>query len=217
MRIGIATVAIATALLAAARADAHVTLNPRTVPAGGESIQLDVRVPDESSTASTIKVAMKLPDGFPEVLYEPVPGWKVTVTRSRAVKPLETEEGQVDQQVSVITWTGHGTHGRIPPGQFRNFPITVGIPDTPGRSLVFKSVQTYSDGKVTRWIGPPGSDNEAAVVEIGPGNSPAVPRPSSPGGASKGLAVTALVIGALGLLAGGVALVAGRRRSGPPQ
>ena len=75
-------VAIALALLAPAAAQAHVTLQPNTAPAGGY-VRLDVRVPNERDDAGTTKVDVQLPPGFVAASYEPVPGWDVTVTRSR--------------------------------------------------------------------------------------------------------------------------------------
>jgi uncharacterized protein len=54
------------------------------------------------------------------------------------------------------------------------------------------------------------SQGEAAKIAVGTGTRSS--SDSSSGGASKGLAIAALVVGALGLLAGGAALVAARRR-----
>jgi hypothetical protein len=66
--------------------------------------------------------------------------------------------GGGQRQVSTITWTGHGSHGKIPPGAFRDFGLTVPVPGRTGDKLAFKAVQTYSHGEVVRWIGPEGSD-----------------------------------------------------------
>lgn len=203
-------------------AEAHITLNPRTAPAGGEFIEFLVRVPNESDTASTTRVSTKLPHGFPAVFYDAVPGWRVSLKNQKLTKPLKTEEGTLDSEVAQITWTGQGGQGRIPSGQFRDFPISVGVPDTPGKSLVFKSVQTYSDGKVVRWIGPPGSENEAAVVKIGPSEEASAnptsessgPTDSADKGASKGLGIAALIVAIVGVLIGLAALTTILRRRG---
>ena len=68
-----AALAAALTLAVPAAAGAHVTVQPGTVPAGGFT-RLDVRVPTERENASTTKVQLKLPDGFAEASYEPVPG-----------------------------------------------------------------------------------------------------------------------------------------------
>ena len=59
-------------LLAPAAAQAHVTLQPDTAPAGGFT-RLDVRVPNERDDAGTTKVDVQLPPGFIAASYEPVP------------------------------------------------------------------------------------------------------------------------------------------------
>jgi periplasmic copper chaperone A len=195
------TIALAcatTALAAPAIAQAHVTLRPDEAPAGGFA-RLDVRVPNERDDASTTKVEVKFPPGFEEVSIEPVPGWTAKVTKSKST-----------EQVSTITWTGTGPQGRISPGEFRDFGLSVGLPDEPGKSLTFKALQTYSSGEVVRWIGVPDSDEPAPQVKL---TSPARADTSDDTGAPTWLAVVALVLGAGGLLAGAAGLTAARRRT----
>jgi hypothetical protein len=128
--------------------------------------------------------------------------------------------------VREIVWTGSGAQGRIPPGQFLNFPIATEIPGKAGEELTFKVLQYYDNGKVVRWIGGPGSDEPAPQIDVTAeggvlqdvaGSETAPPKPaaeatagevagSSSGSgdsASKGLGIAALIAGALGLLAGG--------------
>src|SRR3954469_18481990 len=112
--------AAAALLTAPAAAQAHVTLQPKEAPAGGFA-RLDVRVPTERDDASTTKVALQLPDGFAEASFQPVPGWSVRVEKTKLAKPIKTDDGEVTEQVSRITWTGHGSQGRIPPGAFQDF------------------------------------------------------------------------------------------------
>ena len=61
-------------------------------PAGGFT-RLDVRVPNERDEAGTTEVDVQLPPGFIAASYEPVPGWSVKVTRSKADEPIDTGEG----------------------------------------------------------------------------------------------------------------------------
>ncbi len=116
----------AVALLAIpAAAQAHVTLQPDSAPAGG-FVRLDVRVPNERDDAGTTKVDVQLPPGFISASYEPVPGWDVKVTRSKAAEPIDAGEGlKSDEQVSRITWTGDGKQGVIAPGQFQDFGLSL--------------------------------------------------------------------------------------------
>jgi periplasmic copper chaperone A len=216
---------LAASLALPAAADAHVTLQPNAVPAGGFA-RLDVRVPNETDNADTTKVELKLPDGFAQASWEPNPGWTVNVTKTKLAQPIKTDDGEVTEQVSTITWTGHGSQGRIPPGAFKDFGLSVQVPGKAGDKLTFKALQTYSDGKVVRWIGPEGSDAPAPVVNVeapageqaaAPNTPPAPAQPasssSSSGDGSDTLSVIALIVGALGLVAGAAALVASRRGS----
>jgi uncharacterized protein len=153
------------ALVLAPIASAHVTIQPDEAPAGG-FVRLDVRVPNETEDADTIKVDVQLPPGFVEASYEPVPGWTVQVKTRKLAQPVQTDDGPVSEEVSEIVWTGSGDQGKIAPGEFQDFPLSVQIPDKAGDKLTFKALQTYSDGKVVRWIGPPGSDEPAPQVTV---------------------------------------------------
>jgi periplasmic copper chaperone A len=212
-----------------ATAAAHVTLQPNETAAGGFT-RLDVRVPNERDNASTTKVEVKFPPGFTTVSTEPVPGWTARVTRSKLAKPQVNDEGEkVTDQVDTITWTGDGNQGAIRPGEFRDFGLSLATPDKPGTSLTFKALQTYSNGEVVRWIGPPDAEEPAPQVKLtaadqsqgGAGSSlPAGTKASNASstsdddtGAPTWLAVLALVIGVLGLVAGGTALMKSRRRA----
>ena len=205
------------ALAVPAGAGAHVTLQPEEAAAGDFTV-LDVRVPSERDDAATTKVDVQLPPGFPFASYRPVPGWSVKVKMEKLAKPLTSHGEKITEQVSQMTWTADGSAAGIQPGQFQDFPISVQIPDEPGGTLTFKALQTYDDGEVVRWIGAPESDEPApqvTVTEGGEGHhgASAEADEESAGGShdSHGLAIAALVVGALGLLAGGTALLRSRR------
>lgn len=219
------TAAALAALALPAAASAHVTVHPNNVPAGAFAV-LNVQVPNEMDNANTTKVQLQLPDGFADASWQAVPGWTVTVKHQQLSKPIQTDDGPVSQEVKEITWQ---SKKGIPPGAFQSFPLSVAMPDKAGTALTFKALQTYSNGKVVRWIGAPGSDTPAPTVQVtaaggliqdstGEGGKTAAPSNTKPGsptastsngssGASKGLAITALIVGALGLIAGIVALV----------
>jgi uncharacterized protein YcnI len=160
-----ATRAAATALACAAAlpaaAQAHVTVQPRTAPAGAYTV-LDVRVPNERDGKATTKIEMQLPPGFVAASFQPVPDWDVRVIRDRLSRPIQTENGPISEQVSEIVWSG----GQIPPGAFQDFPISVQIPGRAGDTLTFKALQTYAGGEVVRWIGAPDSETPAAQVAV---------------------------------------------------
>lgn len=226
-------VAAVAAALTPAAAEAHVTLQPEQAPAG-EFTRMDVRVPNEEDDAGTTKVAVQMPPGFVFASYEAIPGWRVKVAKRKLDRPIEEEGERITEEVARITWTGDGKRGIIEPGQFQDFGLSVGLPEGAGKSLTFKALQTYEGGKVVRWIGPPDSEEPAPQVKLtaaegegGPGanepqagtadQAPPTERVSAPtgggegGGAPMGLAVGALVVGALGLIVGTGAVLMARR------
>jgi uncharacterized protein YcnI len=215
-----------------AAASAHVTLNPDTAPAKGFAEML-VRVPNETDNTNTTKVDIKFPPGFVQVSYEPKPGWSFTVQKRKLAKPVQTDDGPVTEEVGRLTITGTGKGlGAIAPGQFMDFPLSVAIPDQAGKKLLFPTLQTYSDGKIVRWIAPDESaDTPAPHLDVtapsASGHAAASAPPATtakPTAAattkkddapSKGLVIVALVLGALGLLTG-IAALASRRRTSVP-
>jgi uncharacterized protein len=217
-----ATLAL-TALVAPAAAQAHVTLQPNHAAAGSFT-RLDVRVPTERDDASTVKVDVQFPPGFAEASYQPVPGWNIKVTKEKLATPIKTDDGEVTEGVSRITWTAKSKADGIPPGAFQDFGLSVQVPGKAGDELTFKALQTYSNGEIVRWIGDKGSDTPAPIVTVtnaadtsaAPAATPAATAAATPAstssGSSNGLAITALIIGIVGLIAGVVALLASRRR-----
>ena len=234
----LAAAAAAATLLAPAAASAHVTLQPQEVAAGGFT-RMDVRVPNERDDKGTTKVAVKMPPGFIFASYESYPGWTVEVEKRKLDKPVEMFGEEQTEEVDTITWTGDGERGIVKPGEFKDFGLSVGVPEgKPGSKLKFAATQSYEGGEVVRWIGPEDADepaplvtlkaaagehggsdptaNATAIVEendAAPAQTSGVSPDALDDKASKGLAIGALVVGALGLLVGIAGFSAARRRS----
>ena len=167
MKIRLAATVAAGALALPAIADAHVTLQPRTPQTPGAYTVLTMRVPNERDDASTTKVRLQVPDGIYAVSYRPVPGWRIAVRTTPLATPLETEDGPITHRVSSIIFRGSGKGlGRIAPGQFQEFALSLRLPERPGATLTFPAIQTYSSGEVVRWTGPSGSDRPAPTVTL---------------------------------------------------
>jgi periplasmic copper chaperone A len=221
--------AAATALVALAPvASAHVTLQPEEVPAGGFT-RLDVRVPTERDNASTTKLEVQFPPGFLSVSTEPVPGWEAKIVMRKLDKPVEQFGEQVSEEVGQVTFTASDEAAGIAPGQFQDFGLSLSVPDKAGSAVTFKAVQTYSNGEVVRWIGPPDSEEPAPQVQLaaaepeGGASEPAPEEQAAPPAESGGdddssntLAIIALVVGVAGLATGLLALLTRRGRSREP-
>ncbi|GAA2709076.1 MULTISPECIES: YcnI family protein [Streptomyces] len=147
----VAGLAAGSLLLLSGPAFAHVSVQPGTAEKGGYST-INIKVPNEKDNASTVKLELSLDPKHPlaSVMPQAVPGWEVKVEKTKLDKPLQMHGKTIDEAVSKVTWTG----GKIEPGQFQQFPLSVGQLPTDADELVFKALQTYSDDDVVRWIDP---------------------------------------------------------------
>ena len=213
--------AVTGVLMFATPAWAHVTVHPETVPAGTSDIELTFRVPNERDNANTVRLQIFFPSNLPLLTVNvlPIPGWSAKVETQTLSKPVQTDDGPVDQVVTNITWTA--TSGGITPGQYQDFDVSAGrVPDRTG-TVVFKSLQTYSSGEIVRWIQVAGSQNPdpdtpAPVLTV---TSPtptitATATTSSNSSTTEGLAVGAIVLAGLAVIGVVVLLVRGGRRHG---
>ncbi|MFU8852599.1 YcnI family protein [Micromonospora sp. SL1-18] len=226
-------VAVVTAVLGlAGPASAHVTINPKEATQGGYG-RFAFRVPNESDTASTVKVEVVLPENAPvgSVSTMPVPGWTVQVEKRKVDPPIEVHGSQLTEAVGKLTWTA-SANGGVKPGEFQEFPVSMG-PLPKVDQMVFKVLQTYSDGEVSRWIQEPTSggqepENPAPVLALTAATASAEPAANTPaaspvaasgddsdGGAGTALGVAGLVAGLAGLLLGGLAYLRTRREPTP--
>ncbi|MGW4412286.1 YcnI family copper-binding membrane protein [Nonomuraea sp. NPDC004702] len=153
--------AAATALTAglALPALAHVSINPGTAEQGGFT-KVAFRVPNERDDAATTKVQVSFPTDHPLafVSVKPVPGWDVKVTEGKLPKPVKTEYGDLEEAVTTVVWSG----GKINPGEFQEFEVSMGQLPKDVDSLTFPTKQTYSGGEVVDWADAPKSDGTEA-------------------------------------------------------
>lgn len=170
-----------------AAALAHARVSPAVSLAG--QLQLySLAVPTEKESAATTKIVLTVPRGFGIDSFVPPPaGW------TQSLKQTGSGDNAVVQQV---TWTG----GRTPTGEDSMFQF-LAQPASSG-TYTFRVRQTYSDGSVVDWSGPASSDAPAPTIQ-------AAASLSGGGGGTSVLTIVALVVGVLGLAAGGFALVGG--------
>jgi uncharacterized protein (TIGR03382 family) len=194
-------------------AQAHVTVHPNALPAGGFTM-VNVQVPNERPTKPTTKVDVQLPSGILFISYAPVAGWSAKVTFRKLAKPIELFGEKFAQEALRVTWTARA--GGIRPGQIIAFPLSIRVPDgKKGTVLTFKALQTYRGGEVVRWIGKPDSEEPAPQIVLRGANDAVADYPGGVSAAKRGLSSTSLIGLAFGLPAGllGLALVRRRRRS----
>ncbi|MGP4011158.1 DUF1775 domain-containing protein [Streptomyces sp. 4N124] len=153
-------------LLSAVPAAAHVEVESDNAQALAENVELAFVAESESATAGITELRVVLPEGITpaDVTYGEGPkGWKFAATDDGyTVKGPAVKTGE-DAEYSVVVRQ---------------------LPDA--KELAFKTLQTYSDGKIDRWIelsesSGGGHGNEAPVLELkaaAPGAKPVSPSPS---------------------------------------
>jgi uncharacterized protein YcnI len=189
MRTAVRTLAAVAAgvLLAAVPAgvaSAHVEISPAKA-AAGSSPRVEFEVPNEISSAATTRVEVYLPDSpaVPAARPVAVAGWRAQVLTAPLTTPLEYRGTSYPTRVTRIVWTATG--GGIKGSARARFPVVLG-PLPGGATLVLKTLQTYSNGQVVRWIDEPTTGPEpehpapVLVVAAGAGPVPAAPATSAP-------------------------------------
>ncbi|MGW4551690.1 YcnI family copper-binding membrane protein [Streptomyces violaceorubidus] len=230
-------------LALSAPAFAHVSVQPEGPAAKGGYAVVDFKVPNERDNASTTKLEVSFPTDHPlsSVMPQPVPGWKVDVTKAKPAKPLESHGKQITEVVTKVTWTADGKG--VEPGYFQKFPVSIGALPEDADQLVFKAIQTYSNKEVVRWIevpqegqeepdtpapvlaltaaeddahGAAGSSDAKADDAGAAAQNTAAETSASDSGSGDGSDTTARVLGIVGIVVGaagvGYGVLAGRRR-----
>jgi uncharacterized protein YcnI len=154
-RLAVVVTAAAVAVAASAGlASAHVSVSSPDATPGGYG-KLTFRVPNESDTASTVKIRVQFPTDTPlaSLRTQPLPGWTATTTRTKLDPPVTDDDGTaITEAISVVEFTAVAGGG-IGPGEFQEFSLAGGpFPDA--ESLTFPVVQQYSDGSESAWIEP---------------------------------------------------------------
>jgi len=150
---GAAALSVVTALPAAA----HVTVQPGEANQGGYA-KFAFRVPNESTTAGTIKLEVTFPQDTPlsSVRTRPMAGWTAQVVKEKLATPVKQGEREITEAVRTVTWTAQ-PGVRVGPDEFTEFEISAGpLPDAD--QLLLPTVQTYDDGKVVSWDAPPAAE-----------------------------------------------------------
>jgi len=148
--------------LLAPSADAHVTLESRSAPAGSY-YKAVFRVPHGCEGAATTGLRVQLPEGAVSVKPMPKPGWTLAIVRAPLSTPIKADHGTITEVVREVSWEG----GRLPDEQFDEFALMMKLPDAPGR-LYFPVIQEC-DAKVVRWIDIPSESASSASRTPAPG------------------------------------------------
>jgi uncharacterized protein YcnI len=173
---------LALTLAAVPAAFGHANISPPVVQSGVSQVYT-LAVPTEKEDLDTTKIELVVPDGFSVDSFEAEDGW------DRQVKSSGSGE---DAKIQSVTWSG----GKVPTDELAVFRF-VGRPQD-SKTYVLTVRQTYSDGSVVEWSGNEDSDTPAPRIEA---------ESSLGGGGSDTLSIVAIVVGAIGVVLGGAALL----------
>jgi uncharacterized protein YcnI len=168
-------------------ASAHARLSP-AVSLANKLQFYSLAVPTEKSGLTTRKLVMTVPAGFGiDSFVAPSAPWHVQLAQT----------GSGDSAViTKVTLTG----GNTPTGEDTLFQFLA--QPSAAKTYTFQVEQTYSDGSIVDWAGPESSAAPAPTIQA---------VSSIGGGGVSVLTIVALVVGALGLVAAGFALLGGSR------
>lgn len=212
-------------------AHAHVGVTG-TSTAAGSSTLLTFAFSHGCSGSPTTRVAIQIPEGINTATPTVNPGWDVQKVMVDLATPITNSHGNlVTQRVSEVVYTAKTP---IADGLRDTFVISLKLPeDAAGKTLAFPTVQSCEQGEYA-WIelaadgqDPHDLDEPAPLLAVtapesaddghggGGHDQPRADHSQAPAAADGGsdqqpLVIASLVVGALGLAAGGTALIRGR-------
>ncbi|WP_353712852.1 YcnI family protein [Arthrobacter sp. K5] len=177
---GTAAATLAAGFLAAgaAAASAHVTVDPSATSEGGFT-KLTFSVPNESETAKTNRLEVKLPTDTPltSVSVLPIDGWKAEVITTTLPKPVEVAGATVTKAPTSVVWTADAAH-QIGQNQFQMFTLSVGRLPAAGTTVILPAAQGYTDGTTVNWADAAAEHHHASAASSEPAAEAKKSRPA---------------------------------------
>lgn len=217
-RASAAALGVAAAVLGlAGPATAHVTVSPES-SAAGDYARLEFSVPHGCEGSPTTRLRIQVPDTVPSATPERSPLWDLATKEGRKQR-TEIHGETVTRGVSEVIWTARQP---LPEGELEVLGMSVLMPDMAGEAVYFPAIQECAKG-AHRWIQVPAEGEsteeleepapqvELTAAESGHGSAEEAEPEDSSDTASQGLGIAALILGGLGLVTGGAALVRSRR------
>lgn len=138
----------ATVFGVASPAAAHVGVVPSEAPAG-QSTLLTFSFGHGCDGSATTEIRIQLPETIPVVTPTVNPGWDAAKVTEALNSPVEGAHGeQVTERVAEVVYTAKTP---IPDGYRDTFVLSLTLPDTPGETIYFPTIQTCEQGE-TAWI-----------------------------------------------------------------
>ncbi len=213
----------------AAPASAHVTVTPSDTAAGA-FVVLTFSVPHGCEGSPTTGITIQIPEEILSVTPTRNPLYEVEKTVVQLDEPVEDAHGNsITERVGEVSYT---TRTPLPDGERDAFELSLQLPDAAGETLNFPVIQTCEKGQ-TDWVETPAEgqdpeelerpapsvtiteatgDEHGAAETVSTEESEADAVDDSDSDDGNGLAITGLVVGAVGVIVGGTALVRTRKQ-----
>lgn len=214
----------------AAAASAHVGVTSDSHEAGAYAIAT-LSVPHGCGDSPTTRIAIKMPDGVNSVTPTRNAFYTAEKVRETLATPITDSHGnQITERIAEVVYTAITP---LPADQRDTFELSVKLPDdAAGSTLYFPTVQTCEEGE-TAWVQLPAEGQDphelalpAPSIEVvaasGEGHGDGASAGAEAGGSDaqasaaesqRRLTVSALALGAIGVLAGGMALFRTTKKS----
>jgi uncharacterized protein YcnI len=138
-------------------ASAHVTVGPKETSQGKYEM-FTVKVPSEKEDVLTTKIQVLIPEDVNITRFEPKPGWTYKIQKD------------VSDKITSVTWTAEGEG--LSATEFGQFNMNGKVGDK-ATEIVWKAIQTYSDGSVVEWVEAEEENYPASVAVVNPADASA--------------------------------------------
>jgi uncharacterized protein YcnI len=139
---------IVAAVLAAAPASAHVSLENRQATVGS-SFKAVFTVPHGCAGSATTKIRVQIPEGVIAVKPMPKAGWSIEAVKGKYAGEYEYHGKKLSEGVKEVVWSG----GKLADDNYDEFVVSTFLTGglKPSTTLYFPVVQECEQG-VSRWI-----------------------------------------------------------------
>ena len=211
-------------------ASAHVTVTPSDTAAGASAV-LTFSTSHGCEGSPTTGITIQVPEEILSVSPTRNPQWEVEKSIEQLAEPIEDAHGNsVTERVAEVTYRAVEP---LPDGYRDTFELSLTLPDTPGETLAFPVIQTCEKGE-NPWTEVPGEGQDpeqlefpapsVTITEATDGDHHSADATVSESDAATGpgaddaddsdaLGIVGLVVGAVGVIVGGIALARTRRQA----
>jgi uncharacterized protein YcnI len=138
-------------------ASAHVTVGPKETSQGKYEM-FTVKVPSEKEDVLTTKIEVQIPEEVNITRFEPKAGWTYEIQKDDTSK------------ITSVTWTTEGEG--LSATEFGQFNMNGKVGDK-ATEIIWKAIQTYSDGSVVEWVEAEEANYPASITVVNPADASA--------------------------------------------